>query len=103
MAVTHQSSHCIFNSVDLGVKHETPHHNDYYLTRPAETNICLHLPCQLNMEYTCSLFQVKSTVNDETDHLPTELCKVVDAAASRLEVNCIHESWWVVGTDLYKL
>ena len=43
------------------------------------------------------------TVNDETDHLPTELCKVVDAAASRLEVNCIHESWWMVGTDLYKL
>ena len=85
------------------MKHETPHHNDYYLTRPAETNICIHLPCQLNMEYTCSLFQVKSTVNDETDHLPTELCKVVDAAASRLEVNCIHESWWVVGTDLYKL
>ena len=36
--------------------------------------ICIHLPCQLNMEYTCSLFQVKSTVNDETDHLPTEKC-----------------------------
>ena len=42
--------------IDLGVKHETPHHNDYYLTRPAETNICIHLPCQLNMEYIYLFF-----------------------------------------------